>query len=546
MANVSWSVPGTSGNWDSTTTTNWTGLAVGESYPGQAGFPDAVTIGTNISLGNSAYTVTFNVLNATVGSLEIDGGIGAANSTTLELQDNNTLTILAGGGVTFVLNELSAIIDGSGTINLLGGNVSTTGLGPAPGTFMAGTDKTGGILDLAGTGSITGSSSIVFAIGTAKASTLEFNLAGGVVATEAITIDNANQTLEIGASGTLDIKARQNVTLGRIKMSGGVLTDANDLSFGDKTLSGSLSGFGTVGANLTQSGSGTADTITASGGTLDLTGKFGAGLVAVISAGSASTLKFDNKATSNAAIAITSVNQTLEIGSAGELTIGAAQNVTHGKIKLDGGSILDLGVGGISFGTGKSSGSLSGFGVVEVDALTRSGSGTADTIIATGGKLTLLTTIGNNSGLVFNIGDSPASSLQLDIAPGTGNTFTFLGSAGNLALVGFEPFNDTVAGLNVGPTTTPTNFVDIRGTINQSISRVIFSLTWRISRDSCSVCKRTMRVNWITQPWRPCGCARCEACKTAKAPRMSRAHCGSVRVRCIDGWRSTVAVDGMH
>jgi hypothetical protein len=236
MANVSWSVPGTSGNWDSTTTTNWTGLAVGESYPGQAGFPDAVTIGTNISLGNSAYTVTFNVLNATVGSLEIDGGIGAANSATLELQDNNTLTILAGGGVTFVLNESSAIIDGSGTINLLGGNVSTTGLGPAPGTFMAGTDKTGGILDLAGTGSITGSSSIVFAIGTAKASTLEFNLAGGVVATEAITIDNANQTLEIGASGTLDIKARQNVTLGRIKMSGGVLTDANDLSFGDKTL----------------------------------------------------------------------------------------------------------------------------------------------------------------------------------------------------------------------------------------------------------------------------------------------------------------------
>ena len=92
----------------------------------------------------------------------------------------------------------------------------------------------------------------------------------------------------------------------------------------------------------------------------------------------------------------------------------------------------------------------------------------------------------------------------------------------------------------LGPTT------DIATIINQSISRVIFSLTWRISRDSCSVCKRTMRVNWITQPWRPCGCARCEACKTAKAPRMSHAHCELVRARCIDGWRSTVAVDGMH
>ena len=38
------------------------------------------------------------------------------------------------------------------------------------------------------------------------------------------------------------------------------------------------------------------------------------------------------------------------------------------------------------------------------------------------------------------------------------------------------------------------------GVINQSISRVIFFLTWRISRDSRSTCKRTMRVNWITQP----------------------------------------------
>jgi hypothetical protein len=82
--------------------------------------------------------------------------------------------------------------------------------------------------------------------------------------------------------------------------------------------------------------------------------------------------------------------------------------------------------------------------------------------------------------------------------------------------------------------------------INQSISRVIFSLTWRISRDSRSTCKKTMRVNSITQPWRHYGCARCEACKTAKAPRMSRAHCGLVRVRCIDGWRSTVVVAGMH
>jgi hypothetical protein len=462
MANVSWSVPGTSGKWDSTT--KWTGLPVGESYPGQAGpFADAVTIGANII--DSPYTVTFNVPSASIGSLEIEGGIGARNATTLELEGGNTLTIQ--GGLTLLLNETSAGIDGSGTIVLSGGQIGTAvspsfpGVTPASGTITAGTDKTGGILDLAGTGSISGG--IEFAIGTFAPTTLELNLAGSIVTTVGIKIDNDNQTLKIGPSGQLDISALQNVTGGRILMAGGKLTDTRNISFGNGDLSGSLSGFGTVTGDLTMSGKGTKNTITASGGTLDLTGRFGAGLVAAISAGSASTLKFDNVATSDAAIAITSVKQTLEIGSAGELTIGAAENVTLGKIKLDGGSILDLGVGGISFGTGTSSGSLSGFGVVEVDALTRSGSGTADTITATGGNLTLLTTIGSNSGLVFNVGDSPASSLQLDIAPGTGNTFTFLGSAGNLALVGFETYNVGVAGLNVGSTKKPTNFVDILG-----------------------------------------------------------------------------------
>ena len=43
MPNVSWTDPGTSGDWSSAT--NWTGL-VGESYPGQfAATGDIVTIG---------------------------------------------------------------------------------------------------------------------------------------------------------------------------------------------------------------------------------------------------------------------------------------------------------------------------------------------------------------------------------------------------------------------------------------------------------------------------------------------------------------------
>ena len=428
MASVNWRVPGTSDIWS--ISANWAGL-VGETYPGQfAAAADIVTIGAS----NSAYFVTFDVPSATLSALTIEGGNGTPHDTVLRMTAGSTLNIQ--GGVTLFKKDSNAAIDGAGTISV-GGGITATGATASEGFITAGTDTTGGVLDLTGAGSIT--TPFTFAIGTAAASTLEFDLAGGVVSSAAITINDVNQTLEIGPSGSLVINATQNVTNGAILMAGGQLADAAGISFGNGTSSGSLSGFGTVAANLTRSGSGTANTITASGGALDLAGTFGAGLVFAIDAGTASTLKFDDVVTLNAAIAITSANQTLEVGSAGELYDRTLdQNVTLGKIKLDGGTILDLGIGGISLGTGASSGSLSGFGVVAVDALTRSGTGTADTITATGGKLTLLSTIGANSGLVFDIGDSPVSSLQLDVTPGTGNTFSFLGSAGNLALVGFE------------------------------------------------------------------------------------------------------------
>jgi len=347
MPNVDWSDPGTSGNWDSAT--NWTGLAGGTSYPGQV-VADTVTIGSS----NGAFVVTFDVLSATLNSLTVEGGNGGSHETILRMTAGDTLNIL--GGVTLLKKDSPAAIDGAGTISV-GGAISFAGT-PTEGTITAGTDTTGGVLDLTGTGFIT--SPFAFAIGTVAPSTLEFNLAGGVITPNAITINNVNQTLEIGPLGALVIQATQNVTNGTILMAGGHLTDASGLSLGNGASNGSLSGFGTVAANLTRSGSGTADTITASGGNLDLTGTFGAGLVAAISAGSTSTLKFDNAATSNAAIAITSANQTLEIGSAGELTIGATQNVTLGTIKLDGGTIIDLGLGGISFGNGSNNGSLSG------------------------------------------------------------------------------------------------------------------------------------------------------------------------------------------
>jgi hypothetical protein len=339
MANVSWSNPGTSGNWDSTT--NWTGL-VGETYPGQfAATGDMVTI----EASNSAYVVTFNVMSATISSLSIQGGNGASQVTTLRMTSGDTLNIQ--GGVTLLKKGSPAAIDGAGTISVSGG-ITATGGTPTEGTITAGTATTGGVLELTGIGFV--SSPLGFVIGTAAPSTLEFNLSGGV-ATGAITISN--------------------------------------------------------------------------------------------------------------------VNQTLEIGPLGALSIGAAQNVTSGAILIDGGTLIDS--SGISFGTKTSSGSLSGFGTV-TGALTRSGSGSANTITASGGSLALGTAIGKNSGLVFDIGNSAASELRLNSVPGTGNTFRFLGSAGDLALAGAATFNDGVAGLNVSTTTTPTNFVDILGTKDVTVT----------------------------------------------------------------------------
>ena len=91
MANVSWSVPGTSDNWN--ITTNWTGLPVGESYPGQS-IADDVTIGGS-GIAISAYVVTFDVTSATVGSITIEGGFFDKNLTTLRMTAGNTLNIQA-------------------------------------------------------------------------------------------------------------------------------------------------------------------------------------------------------------------------------------------------------------------------------------------------------------------------------------------------------------------------------------------------------------------------------------------------------------------
>ena len=109
-------------------------------------------------------------------------------------------------------------------------------------------------------------------------------------------------------------------TAGAITMTGGTVTQSG----GGLTLS-SITGRGTV------NGAPTVTTITASGGSLDLTGPI-SGAALVIATASGSDLKIDGTMTTGA-IAISNVNQTLEIGTAGSLTITAAESITSGKIE---------------------------------------------------------------------------------------------------------------------------------------------------------------------------------------------------------------------
>ena len=80
-------------------------------------------------------------------------------------------------------------------------------------------------------------------------------------AASAISINNANQTLEIGASGALTISAAESITNGKIQLDGGTLTDASGVTIGAGAL---LTGYGTAGA-VTLSGG----TVTQTGGTLE-------------------------------------------------------------------------------------------------------------------------------------------------------------------------------------------------------------------------------------------------------------------------------------
>src|SRR5205085_2066957 len=132
------------------------------------------------------------------------------------------------------------------------------------------------------------------------------------------------QTLEIGNNGNLTIDAAEAVSRDSMQLDGGnaAITDnANIVLSADANLIGA----GNVNANVSGDDNGNG-TITANNGTLVLSGNVinnaNSSLTLAIGSTTASDVKINsNNAGTNQATVINSVNQTLEIGNNGNLTI---------------------------------------------------------------------------------------------------------------------------------------------------------------------------------------------------------------------------------
>ncbi|HEY0422974.1 MAG TPA: Ig-like domain-containing protein [Rhodopila sp.] len=442
MATDIWkaTVTSVSGNWSDAT--KWT--------------PSAPLSGDQIIIGNTTqknpFTVTEDV-TLTIGSLTMAGKHAGNQTTTLLLTQPAVLTV--NGPISL---DLDAIIAGSGT---LVANGAITGTG----TILA----SNGLIDITGTGSIANGVVLDFINTGTLASTLKLDLSGGVTSAANIKMSNAAQTLEVGANTSLTILAAETVANGTLRMSGGTVTDTLGITVGGQGTPGTIIGFGTIAANLIGGGAkATTDTVTASGGMLDLIGSFSAGaatFLAKIDSTSASTLKFDGNAIVGQPITINSAFQTLEIGALGTLTMTGLDIVTNGTIKMDGGMLADT--AGIVIDTAAT---LTGFGLVAAGT-TLSGDGI---IKASGGMLELASDL-TASTTLFDVDNVAGSVLKVDGAVASVATLSFLGATGALELADvtagvLQGFSGKIAGLNVGASATiPTNAINIQAVVSKAV-----------------------------------------------------------------------------
>jgi hypothetical protein len=214
-------------------------------------------------------------------------------------------------------------------------------------------------------------------------------------ALNSLTINNAAATLALGAF-TLHVSGTGvsaiNVQAGQITIAGGTVNDAGGMALASGT---GVSGAGTLKISGHYTGAGL---LRASGGTLDVFGTIDSGIALQIASASASILKIEGTGTAVAAIAISSANQTLEVGASGNLTINAIESISNGTIQLIGGTLtaasgIAIGSGAVLTGKGTVAAPVSGAGTV------RASGGTLDLTgpVSTGPALTIDTTAGSDS-----------------------------------------------------------------------------------------------------------------------------------------------------
>ncbi|MEI8197087.1 MAG: hypothetical protein WCI73_14405, partial [Phycisphaerae bacterium] len=189
--------------------------------------------------------------------------------------------ILAPGTVeiigTLTINTLSTVLFGE-TVLMAGGtlNSPTGGTDSDASTTLSGSGfihggeirGTGKIIASGGTLSISNTIASGAPLQIDSGSVSDLLIDGTAIASTAVVIDNANQTLEIGAVGALTISAAESITNGKIQLDGGVLTDSAGMIIGSGAR---LTGSGTIGGSIIGTG-----IVEASGGILELTSDVGA------------------------------------------------------------------------------------------------------------------------------------------------------------------------------------------------------------------------------------------------------------------------------
>jgi large repetitive protein len=377
--------------------------------------------------GNQAHTLTLNG-----GTLLLNGNTAALTVGTQAVLGAGKVT-LAGTGATFT--DASGATISTGTISGQGKFASTlTASGAASVT------ANGGTLEV--TGAITNTGTLALTVGSGASDKLLLDAAS---AATSVTFSGTTGTLELNTAGTLTVTNALAIGANTVKLDGAGTTQLTDTA-ANTIAGGTISGTGTIAANTSITGSGTisipistAGTLTASGGTLDLTGTVSGRTLAIANVGG-SILKIDGTATTLAAtsIAIANNTQTLEIGAAGSLTISAAESITNGTIKLDGGTALLTDASGLTIGAGAT---LTGAGKVTANIATGTG-----TITASGGTLNIAGNIG--SSISLDIG----SGATLELGGTSTSTVTFQGSTGKWQI---DSTGGTAFSLNGGGSLLP-------------------------------------------------------------------------------------------